>query len=237
MTRFLQHHGLKFHQQGGQGPGLGPHSGKTQQQGEDQSRHDGHDLGDVQLEGHPGQFPQPLHRIGDVQMGDDGVSRSHGEEGGQNAGDIGQGHSCPQQPGSAAPQFGDGGGNEADDDEGHTEGDDLAQNVLQGHHHLHDLPGQDESQGYAQEDAQQQPGGQAFEKFHREPPCSGAKNVPPCPAGRRPYQFMAEGGKGEVNFCKVRAGGEKDFSKGGDCVKIIYSRGDHASAVRQVPVQ
>ena len=25
------------------------------------------------------------------------------------------------------------------------------------------------------------------------------------------------------------------FSKGGDCVKIIYSRGDHASAVRQVP--
>ena len=53
----------------GDGFGLGPHGGQADEDGEDQSAHDGHDLGNVQLEGHAGQLLQPLHAGGDGQEG------------------------------------------------------------------------------------------------------------------------------------------------------------------------
>ena len=133
----IQHDILKFLQKDGDCPGLGPYGGETDQHGEGQGAHYGHDLRNVQLEGHLGQSSQPLHLGGNTQMGKNGITRGHGQKGGQDAGEISQCHRYSQHTGGVAAQLGNGGGNKADNDKGYAEGDELSQNVVEGDHHFH----------------------------------------------------------------------------------------------------
>ena len=97
--------------------------------GEDQGAHHGHDLGNRQLKG-DGQAGPLLGGGGNVQVGNDGVARAHGHESGQHRAHIGNYDRHPQQAGGVTAQLGDGGGDEADDNEGDAEIDDLSQDVF-----------------------------------------------------------------------------------------------------------
>ena len=165
----IQHDVLKLGQQADEPLGLGPGCRQTDQHGQHQGTHDRHDLGDIQLEHHAGQVPQALHAGVNGQVGDQGVAGAHGHEGGADGGDIGDNDRHAQQPGGVGAQLGDGRGDEADNNEGHAEGDELAHDVLQGNDDLHDTvrntgPGKDRNDKAADDsdgDAQKQAKGQA----------------------------------------------------------------------------
>ena len=170
-----QHHGLELLQQLGDGLGAGPGGGQTDQHGENQSGHDTHDGGDLQIEQQLGQCVQALGRDLHGQIGDDGVASSHGQQSGTHRGGVSQHQSQTQHPGSVALQTGDGGGDKADDDQGHAEGNNGAHEGLQGQNDLHGVAAQGRAAvsqcGAAQTDhdtgshAQQQLGRQAAKEF------------------------------------------------------------------------
>ena len=126
----LQHDDLKLLKHLSDRPGLGPHGGKPQQRGQHQRRHHGHDLGNIQLESHLGQLPQAFRVRDDVQMGNDPKTCGTGHERRQYAGGVGEDHRHDQHPGGVVAQPGDGGRDEAEDDQRHAEGDQLAHDVF-----------------------------------------------------------------------------------------------------------
>ena len=77
-----------------------------------------------------------------------------------NGRDVGQHHSHAQQAGSVAAKPGDRGGNEADDNQGHAEGDELPHDVLQGDNHLHGAFREELAEQNADKNAEQKPEGQ-----------------------------------------------------------------------------
>ena len=109
---------------------VGPGSGQTHQNAQHQSAHDAHDLGDVQLEHDVGQSPQTGHLSVDGQVRDEGVACAGAHEGCADRGNVSDHDRHAQQAGSVLAQLGDGRGNEADDDERHAEGDELAHDIL-----------------------------------------------------------------------------------------------------------
>ena len=106
-------------------------------------------------------------------MGDDGVARTHGHEGGQHGAGIGDHNRHPQQPGGVAAQLGDGGGDEADDNQRNAEVDNLAQDVFGGADKVNHGPGEGEgallrdehSQHSPRDHTDEQAGRQAFGQF------------------------------------------------------------------------
>ena len=122
-----------------QGLGLGPDDGHAHGQGQHQGAHDAEQRRDVQTEDHLGQGAQGLGAGGDGEVGDDAVAGDHGEQGRAQRGDVGQGHGHQQDLAGVLAQTHDGGGDEAHDDQGHQEEDDLAEDMAQGDHHVHDV--------------------------------------------------------------------------------------------------
>src|SRR5699024_8118077 len=112
-----------------------------------------------------------VHRRLDGQGGDNGVAGRGGKQGGQDRGGIGQYQRQRQHPGGVAPQPGDGGGDKADDNEGHTEGDQGTQQIFYRQDYLHDHGahvgskekqiGARQSQRDTDDDTDNQAGGQA----------------------------------------------------------------------------
>ena len=109
---------------------VGPGSGQTHQNAEHEGAHDAHDLGDVQLEHDVGQGPQTGHLSVDGQVRDEGVACTGAHEGCADRGNVSDDDRHAQQAGSVLAQLGDGRGDEADDDERHTEGDELTHDIL-----------------------------------------------------------------------------------------------------------
>ena len=109
---------------------VGPGSSQTNQNAEHEGAHDAHDLGDVQLEHDVGQSPQTGHLSVDGQVRDEGVACAGAHEGCADRGNVSDHDRHAQQAGSVLAQLGDGRGDEADDDERHTEGDELAHDIL-----------------------------------------------------------------------------------------------------------
>lgn len=109
---------------------VGPGSGQTHQNAEHEGAHDAHDLGDIQLEHDVGQGPQTGHLSVDGQVRDEGVACAGAHEGCADRGNVSDHDRHAQQAGSVLAQLGDGRGDEADDDERHTEGDELTHDIL-----------------------------------------------------------------------------------------------------------
>ena len=156
----LLHHAqddvLEFLENSRNGLGLGPHGGKADEDGKDQGAHDGHDLGNVQLEGHARQLLQSLHAGGDGQEGHQDIARDHGHQGGQDGADIGHDDGHHQHTGGVGAHLRDGGGDEANDNEGYAEHDELVENVLEGDYDGHDAFRQEQSADDAHGNADQQ---------------------------------------------------------------------------------
>ena len=85
-----------------------------------------------------------------------------------------------QQLGGIAAQLGNGGGNEADDDQGHDEVDDLTHDVLDGDKNLHDGCGSYQTDDDTDNDTEQQLGRQTGHKlFHKITPlCQLSLTIP-----------------------------------------------------------
>ena len=109
---------------------VGPGSSQTHQNAEHEGAHDAHDLGDVQLKDDAGQGLQTSHLGVDGQVRDEGVACGGAHEGCADGGNVGDDDRHAQQTGGVLAQLGDGRGDEADDDERHTEGDELAHDIL-----------------------------------------------------------------------------------------------------------
>ena len=136
---------------------VGPRCRQTHEDAEHQCAHNAHDLGDVQLKHHLRQLTQTGHLGIDGQMRDERIARAGAHEGRADRGGVGDDDGNAQQPGGIFAQPGDGRRDEADDDQRHTEGDQLAHDVLQRHHNFHGSQREDLPQQHADNDAQQQP--------------------------------------------------------------------------------
>ena len=163
----VQHDVLELLQDGGDGLGLGPHSGQTDQDREDQGAHHRHDLGDGQLKGHR-QAGALRGGGGEVQIGDEGIAGAHGHEGGQHRADIGDDDGYRQQPGSVGAQLGDGRGDEADDDQGDAEVDQLSQDVLGGADDVDHCAGKGQRALLGDEQAQRRPHDHTDQQLQRQ---------------------------------------------------------------------
>ena len=95
-----------------------------------------------------------------VHDGDQCIACAHGHQSSQNGGNVCTDQCNAQQLGSIATQLGDGGSNEADNDQGNDEVDDLAHNVLDGNQNLQYGLGNDQADNDTDDDAQQQLSGQ-----------------------------------------------------------------------------
>ena len=155
----LQHDMLELLQQADDGARLGPGGGQTDEHGEHQGGDHRHDGGDLQLEQQLRRSAQPFSRGLDGHAGDEDEARSGGQQGGAHRRGVGQEQGQPQHPGGVALQPGDGGGDEADDDEGHAEGDERSQQVLHReddlHHRLAKATGRRAARPEAHQDAGQ----------------------------------------------------------------------------------
>ena len=156
----IQNDLLELLQNANGGLSLGPDSSQADQHGEDQCGHDGHDLGDAQCEDVSGQLLQSSSFGSVVHDGDQDVASAHGQQSSQNGGNVSNDQSNAQQLGSIATQLGDGGSDEADNDQGNDEVDQLAHNVLNGNQDLQDGLGNDQADHDTDDDAQQQLSGQ-----------------------------------------------------------------------------
>ena len=161
----IQHDLLELVQNHGDGLGLGPHGSQTDEDGEHQRGHDGHDLGDGQTEDVSGQLLQLGGLLGGVHHGNENITGNHGQQGGQNGGSVGKDQRHTQKLRGVVAQLGDGGGDEADDDQGNDEADDLAHDILDGNQNHHDGFGDDQANDDADHDADEQLGGKAGKQF------------------------------------------------------------------------
>ena len=157
---------LEFLEHGGDGPGLGPDSRQADEDGEHQGAHHRHDLGDLQLERYAGQLFQALHSGGDGQVGDQDVTGDHGHQGRQDRADVGNDNGNAQHTGGVGTHPGDGRGDEADDNQGDAEHDELIADVFQGDHDGHDALRQEQPQYDTGCNADKKFTWQAFQKIH-----------------------------------------------------------------------
>ena len=159
----VQHDVLELAQEIAGQLAVGPGSSQTHQNAQHQSAHDAHDLGNVQLKDDARQFTQTGNIVVDGQMGDQAVAGAHAHEGCADRGHIGDDDGHCQQAGGVFAQLCDGRSDEADDDQRHTEGDELTHDVLQGHHNAHDALVEQLAKDDTNKNAQQKPEGQTIE--------------------------------------------------------------------------
>ena len=132
-----QHDVLKLLQQLAGERGLGPDRREAEHQAQGQGAHDGHDLRDVELEDGGLQLAQRLHIRVDGEVGDQRIAGAGAHEGGEDGAEIGQNHGEAEHLRGVVAHAGDGRGDKADDDQRHAEGDELAEDILQGDNDLH----------------------------------------------------------------------------------------------------
>ena len=101
-------------------------------------------------------------------MGNQDVTGDHGHQGRQDRAGVGNDNGNAQHTGGVGAHLSDGWSDEADDNQGYAEHDQLVQDILQRDHNGHHALRQDEAQDDAYDDAQQQPRRQAFEDFHAD---------------------------------------------------------------------
>ena len=161
-----QHDPLELLQYGGDRLCPGPYGRETQQDGNHQRGHHGHDLRNVQLKGNRRQFAQAVRIAHNIQVRNDGISGAHGQKSGQQAGHIGGRDRHRKHFRRAAAHLGDGGRDKADNDQGYAEINDLAQNVFQRHDDLHGAFREEKTRCETDGDRQQKPDGEALQQFH-----------------------------------------------------------------------
>ena len=159
----VQHDVLELAQEIAGQLAVGPGGSQTHQNAQHQSAHDAHDLGDVQLKDDARQLAQTGNVVVDGQVRDQAVACAHAHEGCADRGHIGDDDGHCQQAGSVLAQLGDGRSNEANDDQRHTEGDELTHDVLQGHHNAHGALVEHLTKDDTNNNAQQKPEGQTIE--------------------------------------------------------------------------
>ena len=159
----VQHDVLELGQKVAGQLAVGPGSSQTHQNAQHQSAHDAHDLGNVQLKDDARQLAQTGNVVVDGQVGDQAVAGAHAHEGCADRGHIGDDDGHCQQTGGVFAQLCNGRGNEADDDQRHTEGDELTHDVLQGHHNAHGALVEHLTKDDTDKNAQQKPEGQTIE--------------------------------------------------------------------------
>ena len=142
---------------------VGPGGSQTNQNAQHQSAHNAHDLGNVQLKDNARQLAQTGNIVVDGQVGDQAVACAHAHEGCADRGHIRDDDGHCQQAGGVFAQLCNGRSNEADDDQRHTEGDELTHDVLQGHHNAHGALIEYLTKDDTNKNAQQKPEGQTIE--------------------------------------------------------------------------
>ena len=105
--------------------------------GRHERTHNRHDLRNIELEYDIGQLFEPINRRGDRQVGNDRVASEHREQRGTNARAIRDKHSHTQNARHVRAELGDGRRNKADDNKRNAEHNDLAEQVLDRHNHVH----------------------------------------------------------------------------------------------------
>ena len=126
----VQHDVLEFAEDVAGQLAVGPGSGQANQHAENQGAHDTHDLRDIQLKHNARQLPQASDFGVDGQVRDQRVAGTGAHKGRADGRNVSDDNRHAQQAGRVLAQLGDGRGNEADDDERHTEGDELAHDIL-----------------------------------------------------------------------------------------------------------
>ena len=86
-----------------------------------------------------GRFDEPAHFRGHGEVRDDGVAGSRRERRRADGRKVGDGHGSQQHLAGVLPQTGDGGRDEAHDDEGHRVENNLPQGIFDRRHGIHDL--------------------------------------------------------------------------------------------------
>ena len=163
----LQHDILELLKQIAGKLALRPYGGQTDQQGEGQRAHDGHDLGDVELKDDRGQLAQTGDIGHDGQMGDQDEAGGGAHEGGADRAEIGDDDGYGQHAGCIAAHAGDGRGDKADDDQRDAEHDELAQHILQRHDDLHRSLAEDLAETDADQQRDDEPEGKTCQDlFH-----------------------------------------------------------------------
>ena len=113
-------------------------------------------------------------------MGDQDVTGDHGHQGRQDRADVGNDNGNAQHTGGVGTHPGDGRGDEADDNQGDAEHDELIADVFQGDHDGHDALRQEQAADNAHRDADEQLQGQAhafFLAFHKKSSLSHTAKV------------------------------------------------------------
>lgn len=119
--------------------------------------------GNVQLKDDARQLAQTGNIVVDGQVRDQAVAGAHAHEGCADRGHIRDDDGHCQQAGGVFAQLGNGRSNEADDDQRHTEGNELTHDVLQGHHNAHGALVEQLAKDDTNKNAQQKPEGQTIE--------------------------------------------------------------------------
>ena len=161
----FQHDVLKLLEQAAGDPALCPDGSQTDQQGEGERTHDRHDLGDVQLENDFGQLLQTFDVRGDGQVRNQAIADGGAHERGADGAEVGDHDRDAEHAGGIAAHAGNRRGNEADDDQRHTEGDELTEDVLEGDHDLHGTLTEHLTEQDADDQSDDQTEGKTAEKF------------------------------------------------------------------------
>ena len=156
---------LDFVEQRLQALGFGPCDCKADHQRQRERAHDVHDRRDLELEQHLGQLLQTLDLRNDGQVRNDGIACRSGNERRADRRTVRQNERHDQHARSVVAELGDGRRDEADDDQRHAEGDDLAEHLLDGNDDIHDRLVRHETEQNADDHAKQQLERQTFNDF------------------------------------------------------------------------
>ena len=117
--------------------GFGPGDGQTDHQRQRQCAHHVHDRRDLQLEHYLGQLAQAVNLRYDRQVRNECVTGCRAHQRRADRRHICDNERNAQHSGCVVAQLGDGRRNKADNDQRHTERDDLTEHLLDCHDHVH----------------------------------------------------------------------------------------------------
>ena len=160
-----EHDVLDLVEQRLQALGFGPGDCETDHQRQRQCAHDVHKRRDFELEQHLRQLLQTVNLRYDGQVRNDGVAGGRGRERRADRRAVRQNERDHQHTRSVMAKLGDGRRDEADDDQRHAEGDDLAEYLLDGNDDIHDRLVRHKAEQNADHHAKQQLERQTFKNF------------------------------------------------------------------------
>ena len=153
----LQNDVLELTEQIGSQLGSGPHGSKADQKAEDQSAHNGHDLGDIEPEDYIRKLPEPLDIRSYMKMGNESVAGAHTHESGEYRTHIREHDGDNEHPGRVFAHSCDRRGDKAYDYQRYAEGYQLTHDILQGNDDFHGTFAEKPPQYDPQRKAEQKP--------------------------------------------------------------------------------